>query len=89
MDDEINMLDIEALQKKFSGTFDIDISELTVNIFFEAVHSDSFSTKSGFYQFHLDSSGRLHMHYQYELDEPDKDPDKDSFWRECYIYVRE
>lgn len=87
-DDEIDMLDVNSLQRQFSGRYEIKISDSDITFFFYDVNSDSDSTMSGFYQFILDGDGRLHMHYQYEMDDPDKAPDKDSFWRECYIYNR-
>lgn len=87
-DDEIDMLDVDSLQRKFSGNYEIQINNSAITILFFKVQSDSTSPMSGFYQFVLDSTGRLHMHYQYEMDDPDKDPDKDIFWRECYIYNR-
>lgn len=87
-DDEIDMLDVDALRKRFSGNYEIQINDFAVTIFFFNVQSDTASTMSGFYQFVLDETGRLHMHYQYEMDVPSNAPDKDSFWRECYIYNR-
>ena len=86
--DEIDILDADSLCRKFSGRYQIQINESSITIFFFNVQSDSSSTMSGFYKFILDESDRLHMHYQYEMDVPDKAPDKDSFWRECYIYNR-
>ena len=82
------MLDVDALRKRFSGNYEIQINDFAVTIFFFNVQSDTASTMSGFYQFVLDETGRLHMHYQYEMDVPGNAPDKDSFWRECYIYNR-
>lgn len=87
-DDEIDMLDVDVLRKRFSGNYEIQINDFAVTIFFFNVQSDTASTMSGFYQFVLDETGRLHMHYQYEMDVPGNAPDKDSFWRECYIYNR-
>ena len=87
-DDEIDMLNADSLQRKFSGNYEIQINDYAITILFSNVQSDIASTISGFYQFVLDETGRLHMHYQYEMDDPDKDPDKDNFWRECYIYNR-
>lgn len=87
-DDEIDMLDVDALCRKFSGNYEIQINDSAITILFFNIHNDSSSKMSGFYQFVLDGTGRLHMHYQYEIDNQDKDPDNDSFWRECYIYNR-
>ena len=85
-DDVIDMLDEENLRRKFSGTYEFSITEYCIEILFFNVKGDSQSTVSGFYQFILDNNGRLHMHYQYELDDPEADTSNDSFWRECYIY---
>ena len=87
-DDEIDMLDVAALARRFSGNYEIQINDSAITILFFNVQGNSLSTVSGFYQFVLDISGRLHMHYQYEMDDPAKAPDEDSFWRECYIYNR-
>ena len=87
-DDEIDMLDVDALCRKFSGNYEIQINDSAITILFFNIHNDSSSKMSGFYQFVLDGTGRLHMHYQYEIDNQDKDSDNDSFWRECYIYNR-
>lgn len=87
-DDEIDMLDVVALARRFSGNYEIQINDSAITILFINVQGNSLSTVSGFYQFVLDINGRLHMHYQYEMDNPVKVPDEDSFWRECYIYNR-
>ena len=87
-DDEIDMLDVAALARRFFGNYEIQINDSAISILFFNVQGNSLSTVSGFYQFVLDINGRLHMYYQYEMDDPAKAPDEDSFWRECYIYNR-
>ena len=86
-DDAIDMLDPESLRKKYPGTYEINITDYAVCIIFNDVESDSLSHLSGFYQFVLDEEDKLHMHYLYELEDPEADPEKDSFWQECYVYV--
>lgn len=86
-DDAIDMLDPESLRKKYPGTYEINITNYAVCIIFNDVESDSLSHLSGFYQFVLDEEDKLHMHYLYELEDPEADPEKDSFWQECYVYV--
>ncbi len=85
-DDAIDMLDPESLRKKYPGTYEINITDYAVCIIFNDVESDSLSHLSGFYQFVLDEEDKLHMHYLYELEDPEADPEKDSFWQECYVY---
>ena len=82
------LVQILSLQIKFSGNYEIQINDYAITILFSNVQSDTTSTISGFYQLVLDETGGLHVHYQYEMNELDKDPDKDSFWRECYIYTK-
>ena len=86
-DDAIDMLDPESLRKKYPGTYEINITDYAVCIIFNDVESDSLSHLSGFYQFVLDEEDKLHMHYLYELEDPEADSEKDSFWQECYVYV--